>query len=755
MDNRSSLYRRCLQAAGMLLTLCLLPLPATAEQPATPPPWRHGLSFQGFTGLLNTPSAYVQELGTLEAHYTNQVDSHWTARHGLQENYLFSIGMFGFAEIGARLTEAFRPRGVNDLSAQAKLSTQPLTAKHPWLPVLAIGMQDIGGGAKNLQSKYLVASSELWRFRLSAGYGTGPDRMKGLFGGAEFIAHDWVRVLAEYDTRDTNLGLRLQSPRLPLVPVSLMFTGKTTVSGSRSGTVDFTAGFSIPLDLAAWNRPPATAETTDRITSVPQTTAPAAVPSPQPPADQPPLQGTGLPLASQEVAARPADPLPVSPVAATATTPAAISEQYLHSLHKQLEAQGFIRIKAGLQGNHHLVVRYENVRFAYNELDALGVVAGTVATTAPESAELLTLITVRKGIAMQAITMPLPLAREFFKPGGGSQRSLVELRDMLKVSANTDPEGVTYPESAPATGLLDYLPPINLTLAPGLKTHVGTEVAVFDYLLSLRPEITVNPWKGGVLYAGWNLPFAWSDNYDRHKPFAYERENPGIDRLQLSQGIKVMPSLMLNLGGGILDQHWYGTLNELVWMPGDGRHRVQLMQAWAESEQTGTKEKNLYLGSYRYSLPQYDLSLEATGGRFWNQDEGFQLALKRFFGDVAVSLYYKNVTLEHKEHLQAAGIQFSLPFTVRKNIKQGPVTVGGTDEWQYAEESTITTASRPGNYIVPYAVAAVPQNATSLERSYYNRDRLTQAYTISHLERLRDAWNRFRPAERENNKAMP
>lgn len=47
------------------------------------------------------------------------------------------------------------------------------------------------------------------------------------------------------------------------------------------------------------------------------------------------------------------------------------------------------------------------------------------------------------------------------------------------------------------------------------------------------------------------------------------------------------------------------------------------------------------------------------------------------------------------------------------------------------------------NYLVPYALAVVPQNSTSLERSYYNRDRLHGAYIISHLGRMRDAWQRF------------
>jgi hypothetical protein len=188
-------------------------------------------------------------------------------------------------------------------------------------------------------------------------------------------------------------------------------------------------------------------------------------------------------------------------------------------------------------------------------------------------------------------------------------------------------------------------------------------------------------------------------------------------------------------------------LNELIWQPGDGRHRVHIVQSWASGEKSA-KDKSLYLGSYRYNFPELDLSLEGTGGRYWNQDEGFSAELKRFFGDVAVAVYYKNVNTLENRHIQAAGLQLSLPFTTRKNIKLGPVTVGGTDEWSYAEESQIV-AKGQANYTNPYTVGATLQNSTSLERSYANRDRLYAAYISSHLERIRDAWLRFSSQHQE------
>ncbi len=746
----SAAVRRTLLGVCCAAALLTAAAPATAGDQQHATAWTHGLSFQGFTGLLNTPSAYVQQLGSLQGAYTNQVDSHWRKRPGLQENYLLSVGLFGFAEVGGRLTEVFRPRGVNDLSAQVKISTQPLTADMPWFPVLAAGMQDVGGGATNLQSRYLVLSSELWRLRLSAGYGHGPDRMKGGFGGVELIAHDWVRLLGEYDTRDTNLGVRLMAPPLPYLPISVVLTGKTAVSGSRSGTFDIAAGFSIPLDLREWNGKKQGQGSGVKVQEAQSVGEQGPGASGQGPEKQ--GQGHALSLSKwSEGKGQEAQGLDVTgPVVAAgvgvvpdAPMSEPLSDQLLQTLQQRLQEQGFIRVKTGRQGKHGLVVQYENVRFPYNELDALGLVIGTATEVAPAETGLLTVITVRKGIAMQAVQVPLYLAKNYFNATGEARAELSELREALVVRADTGLQDVAYLEPTGNKGILDYLPLTTVTLAPGLKTHVGTDVGVFDYLLSLRPEVVVNPWKGGLLNARWDLPVAWSKNYNTWEPFSFERHEPSMDRLQLTQAFKLLPTVILNSGGGMIERDWYGTLNELIWQPGDGRHRLKAMQAWATSKDSNKKDINLYLGAYRYNLPELDLSLEGTGGRFWNQDEGFLVELKRFFGDAAVSLYYKNVTIVEKQHIQSVGLQFSIPLTTRKNIKLGPITIGGTDEWRYNQETTLTTASRTGNYLVPYTMAAVPQNSVSLERSYMNRDRLHAAYINTHLSRLRDAWFKF------------
>ncbi|MBC7961697.1 MAG: hypothetical protein H7Y05_01990, partial [Steroidobacteraceae bacterium] len=250
-----------------------------------------------------------------------------------------------------------------------------------------------------------------------------------------------------------------------------------------------------------------------------------------------------------------------------------------------------------------------------------------------------------------------------------------------------------------------------------------------------------------VINARWDIPLLWSDNLEDGKTFRDNRNDSRMERLMLFQGIRLFPSLMANIGAGMLYHDSYGTLNELTWTPGDGNHRVKLTQGWTEQSRTH-KQDEVFLGSYRYYFAPLDLSLEATAGKFIAQDRGFVFELKRFFGDTAVSFYYKNSTGTDSKHWEAAGIMFSFPLTPRQDMKPGILQIRGSDMWIYSQETTLKNnefASKRGdlNYFAPYPLTITPQPTVGLLQAYQNRDRLNGAYIRQHLDRMRDSWQIF------------
>ncbi len=707
----------CLGFIVLTLVVCMFPLPSTAFE--FPPRERShsGLSLQGYTGILNTPSAHLTCEGSFYGMYSNQKESKWRERTSYQDNFFFSVGFFSIAEIGGKLMHA-PGVGATDLSANFKISSAPFFSKYPYLPVLAFGMEDVGGGAKYLQTKYVVASEDLWRFRFSAGYGNGPDRMKGFFGGAELKAHEWVYLLGEYDTSESNLGLRIVTPQFWKVPVSFTATAKTSLT-HRPGNIDIAVGFSVPLDFRVQTF--SDSEKQDLPKEVFQK---SISPNTGSPADKQPSASVPMSARNQLLLSNSDDP----------------GMAKLSTLRDRLVEAGFMNVRVGKEDGKNLVVEYENVTFNHNELDALGVVSGMAADSLKNDYEWIRVVIKKKNIRMLQVLMSLSTVASFME----DEQRLSELKSDISITSRVfDDRDVTYAGGGENSTIFAT----SFLLWPGLTTMVGTDEGAFDYVLSLKPELYVNLWKGAMAGARWDIPLSWSDNMDDGRPFRDSRTPSRMERLMLFQGIRLIPGLMANLGAGMLVHDLYGTLNELVWQPGDGSHLIRLVQTWGKDEKTHQK-KEVYIGSYRYYFAPLDLSLEGRVGRFWAQDKGFVLELKRFFGDTAFSVYYKNTTIRewNSMHFEAAGVEFSFPLTLRRDMKPYfKIQARGTDEWYYGRETVISNSLHDNrNYLTPVPLAVTPRFTGSLHNQFLNRDRLSESYVKSHLPRMRESWLTYR-----------
>ena len=719
-----------------IIAVIVLPLSAHAFELPPKETFHNGLSLQGFTGNLNTPNAYVTREGDIYFQYSNQKESRWRDRTPYQDNYLFSVGAFGVAEVGGRLTWA-PAVGAQDLSGNLKLTTEPFFRKYP-VPVLAVGMEDVSGGAPFFRTKYAVLSDEISRLRLSVGYGTGPERMKGLFGGGELKAHDWFYLLADYDTRETNVGARLVLPHFWKIPISFTATAKSSIN-HKPGNVDIALGFSLPLDFNV--RSEGNQGEGGRL----KVEGEKAV------------QGSREEKAAQDSGLEVRGLIPETQYPVWSSENAPIqnpkskiqNSDSLESLRTRLVRAGFMNVRVGDVAGKTAVVEFENVTFNHNEMDALGVVAGmTVEALKGGEFETLRFVIKKKNIRLMQLTVPVSPLAGYLENG----RNVYDLKGNMTISGKCDGDrDVSFVQGDENSSFLTT----SLMLSPGLKTWIGTDYGAFDYILSIKPELFVNLWKGGLINARWDIPVIWSDNLDKFKPLwslGY-RTPTRMERLIFSQGIKIAPGIMANLGGGKITPDVNGTVNELVWSPGDGAHRLKLSQSWGQYNTTH-KKNDTYLAAYRFYFSPLDLSLEGTAGKFWSQDKGYLVELKRMFGDTAFSVYYKNSSNPDSanwlgiSHWQSAGVIFSFPLTPEKDMKHYyNMQLRGSNEWSYGQETVIASSNGDNaNYLPPLPILSVPRLATSLDSQYLNRDRLSESYIKSHLERLRESWIKYRDA---------
>lgn len=682
--------------------------------------FHNALSLQGFTGLLNTPNAEVTDEGKLYALYSNQRDNEFSTRDASEDSYMFSVGFFTFAELGGRLTQApnIHDNGgrLRDLSANFKFKV-PFIPQGYHLPAVAIGMQDVGGGAKNLQASYLVATEELWRLRMSVGYGFGPDRMDGLFGGVEIKTCDWFYLVGENDTKETNVGVRIVIPEMFNIPVNLQLTAKTSLD-YKPGNFEFGLGLQFPLGFDRNNRTTLTGSENTNLT---------------------PLVAPAQERARAVVSGAVAD-IPWRPSAKSAGSESAKmvnDNQRLTALLEKLVADGFENVQIGTNGEELLVVEYENGRYDHNELDGLGVVIGMVVDTIPSGYATLRLIIKKEGLRVLQLSAPLVEFRVFLQ----NADNYSVFNDKLRISAEiTEDSRVSFIQGEGNSSWLKSA----LVLYPALKTYVGTEVGIFDYFLSAKLDYYLNAWRGAVINARLDVPVTWSENFDNGKAFRDSRNSSQFDRLMLFQALKPAVDVMINIGAGMVMHDAYGTVNEVSWAPGNGKHLFKFKQAYIQSEGNQTSQDNneVYLGSYRYYYDPLDLYMTGTAGRFYDNDKGFSIELKRFFGDTAFSVYYKNSRTPSKEDVQVGGVQIAFPLTLRRDMKPSLLQVKGSDEWSYAQETKIVSSGSSNS--VDTSIGLNPQPPYNLERVFYNRDRLNELYIRRHLLRLRDAYITYR-----------
>lgn len=660
--------------------LLLLPLAIYADG------FRHTTNFQGFTGLINTPNAEVLSDGKVEFSFSNQVDAFrirdekekYTAEH-----YFINFGLLPNLEVSGRLTNiedkgpsnrAFLDR---DLSASLKYQ---IPYYHTYLPHIAIGIQDIAGTADRYKSKFIVFSKQYAFLQGSVGYGFGSNHLDGLFGGVEVRATEWLYLLGEYDTQDTRVGLRVNT------------TGKVfdlfELSASLNKNIDDNKekmSFSLTLKMDIGNPH-------ETIRKYPQQSV---------------APDTLLPVAGGE------------DVPVLQSLPADVLETKLQKFQDALVEFGFENLDLGMKGDR-MYVAYENHVLDHNELDAIGVILGyMVQYDLPfESFEL---VMKKSNLPVRSIRGSLVLYKAFIK--SLSQKSL---RD-FKYSVQMDTHYGNEPLRLYAKNENSSYFRTRVELAPGLKTFIATEVGVFDYILSLHPYIHWNIYKGvdfGILA---DIPFLKSDNFKKGGAFASYDEGTRISSAFINKSDTVGNFVnILSLG---MYRDYLGGFDNLAYTMDN--HTFGLKVGYLQDDSQVVQDREVYLGSYTYYDKTYDAFFTLSAGRYYNQDNGFDLKFKRFFGDTAITLFYQNTNVEY------IGIGVELPLTPRR-VLDGYLQVKGTGNFSHSVRSSIRDSG--GQNFVKPSGAINPQLAYDTESRFLNRNRLSQSYLRAHVLRLRDAY---------------
>ncbi|MDB5900755.1 MAG: hypothetical protein JWP41_4357 [Ramlibacter sp.] len=688
----------------------------------------------GFTGLSITPNANILGWGRFDFAYDRQLPG---AVDPTGHNFVAGFGLLPNIEVSGRVA-ANSPMnancfisacgGIRDLSASVKGGIG-LDAAGRYR--IAFGAADIGGAATNFRSYYGVLTYGLPEVEVSGGFarrsstaGGSQSPLDGPFASAAWQPLPWIRGHVEYTDRNAWAGVRLFAPQQWLPGGWSAHIGATArlTDTNLTRRTWLNAGISIPL-----YRVPGQAASSFST----------------------PANGTRPPMPEYQAQAI-APPATPAPAASTSIAVPA-SDASLQELAADLRKRGLEDIYVGRMGDGSIAVRANNATYNWNSLDALGAALGSVAHALGDSRSAYRLILTQRQLPLVAVTGQADCLRRWIQ----------------EPTAGCAAGELTTPGAAPldalhagASWVVERLQPssrtVRVALTPILRTNIATEAGVLDYSAGVGAHLSWPLWSGASVDWRVQTQLAASDDYKRGGAFYRRHILGGTERLSFTQTMRLPmerwlgvtdPVRIRNAGlgavtaqasAGRFGSHFDGVSGSVRWEPGEGRHRVTAQGGWFRNSDFGAilgeaRTAIPLLATYRYNISPTRTYVEATGGRFMNNDGGVQLGMRQWFSDVAVQVYVRRTKFSNSAARNMAGLEISVPIGPRRDMNPSLFQVTGTPRFSHYVETMVgagANAVTTGYGVLP----PVP----SLD-AVHNSDRSGLVYFEDNLHRVREA----------------
>ena len=668
----------------------------------------YSLSNQGFTGIINIPNAQVMTQGDLTFHLDNQFNNSLRGydenkEHSYSENYVFGVGLFPYVEIQGRFSEV--PGYHRDLSANLKFKI-PYT--HKYLPNVALGYQDLGSAANYYGNRYIVFDKEISFIRTSFGYGVSTvdndanKRMDGFFGGVELKTFDWLYLLAENDSKENFMALRIEMPKTWNSNFKLNTLITTNI------TQNYKTSMSINLTF--------------------------------------PLYENSKSYSANSVNKYKQDVYQLQQVKKSSYLNEEVKIDNILSqnitikeIAKEIEKLGIENITIATK-NDTIYIAYENSVFLYNDLDAMGIVIGLLTQTKYSK-----FILEQKKSKVVVITLSgdIDKAKKFYENPNAITKELFA-NSLQKISPFNRKDFYIN-----VVNMNNSFLKTKIELSPKLTTFIGNEFGAFNYKLWLRTQVIINLYDGIDFSAVGDIHIHDSEIDDhQYDEFMKLYENGSYIESLMLHGSKNIFTGINTLSIGTFAENYAGVINQYI--NNIGNHTFKIKIGYFEQFQDGDAHKEFWLGKfdsrelylmkYSYLLSSYNIIGEINFGKYWNQDKGFDIKIKRYFGDVAVYLGYQESKSKNnffsEELDRYAGLGIEIPLTLKHTPTYKYAQIKGTNHFNYFLKSTILRDDGTNN-LVPSSNYD-PYISISSEEYFYNRNRLQLEYIKQNLYRLVD-----------------
>ncbi len=653
---------------------------------------------RGYTGGLVIPTAEVLPefgmalgySGFTEPKFGEQTDSR-TISIGF--GILKHVELFGrYADYSSTPKGQFLNSGDRDVSANIKVRLPFLPERGPQV---AFGLNDPAGGNVLFASRYGVVTQRWQRFSATLGYvhilgNRHEEDFDGVFGGLAWrIDPTGVTLLAEHDGRTAYLGGRWYSPPLAFAGDLRLGAGLQQSFGATYPDGRDADAFSFAVDLR-WPAGNLDARRSDHVP--PQNVR----------RDDPGTAGL--------VDAKPG------------------TLEGLGDLRRALVAKGLERVRVGLRGDStslETVIEYENHRFAWNEVDALGLVLGVGSDMSPSEVRFVRAVTLKDGLRIHETVVEASVFRGFLQ--GGPVEPVRESLNWNPGSSNM--EGTRWEQDA-SSGTTR----MRFEVRPGLNYTMGTELGAFDYSLAAKPQLVVPLWTGARMTAGYSIPMDHSLNVEDGRAFSRIRHREGLETVSLGQSYGIGRRAFLHVAVGRFHFDSWGTQSELVaFVPGSA-DVVRLRGAFYHPEPGGL-EGDDRAGAVSYRRFWGPATWTEIGWqRYGDGTAGPTLEWTRWTSDLGMTLFVRQ-----GGDTRFAGFKAFVPLTPRRGMAPRFATLKGPGHYSQGIRSVVGAKT---NSVMPSSTRELIMY-TGLDNEFFGNGRMNEDYLRSQLYRMREAFSRY------------
>jgi len=377
--------------------------------------------------------------------------------------------------------------------------------------------------------------------------------------------------------------------------------------------------------------------------------------------------------------------------------------------------------------DNSIFISYENQVFNHNEIDAFNAVLKILYKYS--SYDTFNITIKKENINIVNITGNLDKFRQYIQ--NQTEEKKKNFTNSLKLNYNFLNEDKYY--------IKNYNPSnfkTRLSFSPRLLTFIGTEYGTLDYFLGLETRIIMNIYKGLTFSALYRSPLIYSDDFDpKTGAFRSSYENSRLQNLLIHYTFSYKNYLNSTTIGKYYKN--YNTIineNAIFYK----RHNIKYKFAKFIYRKNHNIKKNINLLTYEYDYTKLDLGIEIVYGKFFNQDKGYKIRLKKFFDNTLIYLFYGKTkpkyNIRFSENINKfAGIGFEIPI-VSKQISNNSryFQLTSTNFFNYGIGTTV--GRKDGTNTIVYGQLIEPKSYTDISRYFYNKNRLSLEYIKYNIE---------------------